>query len=406
MKNLAYAEEYHKHEMQASFEAAKPPPRDYFVPHFGEDQDIKDTKKNTAYAEAYHHHVYDTSPAGPPPPTNYFVPHFGEDTDISDTKSNIAKAEKSLGHEYDTSAPADPPPRNYFVPHFGEDEDLEFTKRNIASAEKKYGVWDVKRDGNGAWILPSVEANQYGNFKGENNWPSDKMPSLVQTDAEINTESDPICSSAGCTQYKHKKKALGYDIDYPVPHFGTDKDINDDFDSIALAEKMVGHKFQIGTAASKAKWKNPAKEVDYNFAPKMDGDVISTQKNLADAEEKLGHKWDLVQLNSNVNTESDPICSSAGCTQYKHKAKPLGYDIDYPVPHFGTDHLINQSNASLDTAEKMLGHKWVWTKPEPADPPVIYSHKAMDPDIVDSMQNLKSQEAVHGKWNLAPDDYF
>jgi hypothetical protein len=67
-----------------------------------------------------------------------------------------------------------------------------------------------------------------------------------------------------------------------------------------IAEGIIGHTFQIGTAASKAKWKNPAKDVDYNFAPKLDGDVISTQKNLADAQDTLGHTWviDDLQLES------------------------------------------------------------------------------------------------------------
>jgi len=39
------------------------------------------------------------------------------------------------------------------------------------------------------------------------------------------------------------------------------------------------------------KWKNKAKDTDYDFAPALDGDVISTTKNLADAEAALGHKW-------------------------------------------------------------------------------------------------------------------
>merc|ERR1712224_717831 len=87
-------------------------------------------------------------------------------------------------------------------------------------------------------------------------------------------------SSAGCTQYKHKKKALGYDIDYPVPNFGRDKDINDNFDSLKLAESMNGHVLDFPNS----KWKNPAKKVLYNFRPALDGDVISTQKNLKDSE--------------------------------------------------------------------------------------------------------------------------
>lgn len=213
------------------------------MPNFGEDTDIKATKKSIAYAEDYNHHEYDTSAPPAPPPRGYFVPQFGEDQDIKDAKKNIAAAENKLGHEYDTSAPATPPPRNYFVPQFGEDADIKFTKKNIANAEKAYGKWDVHTDGNGAWVIgPGVSANQYGNYKGENNWPSDQLPSLVQTDAEVTTSSDPICSSAGCTQYKHKKKDRGYDINYFVPHFGADKDINDDFESIAQAEGMIGHK--------------------------------------------------------------------------------------------------------------------------------------------------------------------
>merc|ERR1719213_119822 len=184
-------------------------------------------------------------------------------------------------------------------------------------------------------------------------------PSFLDSDMQI--QSDPICSSAGCTQYKHKKKALGYDIDYAVPNFGRDHDINDNFDSIKLAEGMIGHNLQLGTAASKAKWKNPAKDVDYNFRPALDGDVITTQKNLGDAETNLGHKWviDDIQLDSDVKVDSDPICSSAGCDQYKHKKKPRGYDINYPVPNFGQDHDINDSFHSLAISEDALSHKLI-----------------------------------------------
>merc|ERR1719450_2077926 len=100
--------------------------------------------------------------------------------------------------------------------------------------------------------------------------------------------------------------------------------------------------------------------------------MISTAKNLADSEMNLGHKWVIAaQLDSDVNAnvqlgsetgsnlklESDPICSSAGCTQYKHKHKKLGYDIDYFVPHFGTDQEINDNFEDLKVAEKIQGHK-------------------------------------------------
>merc|ERR1712032_1653706 len=185
---------------------------------------------------------------------------------------------------------------------------------------------------------------------------------LLRTHADMHLESDPICSSAGCGQYKHKKAPRGYDINYFVPNFGVDTDISASHASLGLAEGALGHKLEMGTEKSKAKWQNVAKDTDYNFAPKLDADMIHTAKHLGDAESSLGHKWVIndVQLDSGLDSEvkleSDPICSSAGCTQYKHKKKKLGYDIDYFVPHFGADNDINDNFASLKTAERMLDH--------------------------------------------------
>jgi len=114
---------------------------------------------------------------------------------------------------------------------------------------------------------------------------------MLGTQVDLHLESDPICSSAGCTQYEHKKKPRGYKINYFVPNFGVDADIMDSHASLANSEDMLSHKLIMGTAASKAKWANPAKDVDYNFAPKLDGDMVSTAKNLGDAETSIGHKW-------------------------------------------------------------------------------------------------------------------
>ena len=93
--------------MAASFDTPAGPPRDYFVPHFGEDDDIKATKKNTAYAEGYHHHEMSTAPPPAPPPRDYFVPHFGDDSEILAAKKNIADSEAGLGHEMTASFDAD-----------------------------------------------------------------------------------------------------------------------------------------------------------------------------------------------------------------------------------------------------------------------------------------------------------
>jgi hypothetical protein len=76
-----------------------------------------------------------------------------------------------------------------------------------------------------------------------------------------------------------------------VPNFGVDTDITDNHDSLKLAENALSHKLEMGTEKSKAKWHNVAKDTDYNFAPKLDADVRTTQKNLGDAESTLGHRW-------------------------------------------------------------------------------------------------------------------
>ena len=59
-----------------------------------------------------------------------------------------------------------------------------------------------------------------------------------------------------------------------------------------------------------------------------------------------------------IKLNSDPICSSAGCTQYKHPSKDLGYDINYKVPNFGRDHDINDQDTHVKDAEARLAHTW------------------------------------------------
>lgn len=62
---------------------------------------------------------------------------------------------------------------------------------------------------------------------------------------------------------------------------------------------------------------------------------------------------------SNIQLTSDPICSSAGCTQYK-APKVETHPMDYFVPNFGVDHHILDSEDSEKWASKEVGHTWVW----------------------------------------------
>lgn len=116
---------------------------------------------------------------------------------------------------------------------------------------------------------------------------------------------------------------------------------------------MYNHKWVMGTDLSRLQWHDWAADTNYNFHPELDEDIKITHKNIRNAENSLGHTWNLLQINS----ESDPICGSAGCHRFKHPKKPLGYPINYSVPNFGRDHDIRETKASLDVAQKMYDHK-------------------------------------------------
>ena len=122
-----------------------------------------------------------------------------------------------------------------------------------------------------------------------------KFIALVAAASAVQISSDPICSSAGCTQYKHKKAELGYPINYPVPSFGADPDIEANANSISIAEAMHKHKLIMGTPESKAKWHNVAKDTLYDYAPELDEDVKSTQDHIGTAETITGKKLNLDQ---------------------------------------------------------------------------------------------------------------
>jgi len=58
-----------------------------------------------------------------------------------------------------------------------------------------------------------------------------------------------------------------------------------DLANINAAEKIVGQKWtSMGTEENKEKFHNKAKDVDYNFAPDLEHNIVDSQSNLANAE--------------------------------------------------------------------------------------------------------------------------
>ena len=105
-------------------------------------------------------------------------------------------------------------------------------------------------------------------------------------------QSDPICSSAGCEQFKHPEKEEEPPKDYFVPNFGQDSDIIHSLNSERVASKLVGHNWKFKTDDSLEKYRNKALDTDYNFAPALDGDMKDSLTNQRSAEGRLG-MWDM-----------------------------------------------------------------------------------------------------------------
>jgi hypothetical protein len=128
----------------------------------------------------------------------------------------------------------------------------------------------------------------------------------------------------------------------------------------------------------------------------LDKDVISTNKHISEAEDKLGVA--MVQL------ESDPICSSAGCSQYEHPKKKDSYPMNYVVPNFGVDQEIKDHNENIKKTEEQLGHVWNLKKAEDG-PGLDYfvPNFGVDQDIKDAQENIGSAESTLGTWNPKQD---
>jgi len=125
--------------------------RDYYVPNFGQDQEVKDNLENLRTAENtmgnWPLHLGKKKSSSPPP-----VPNFGRDDDMNDSLADLAKAEHENGADMrtpkwdrgavdflQTNADIHREPllswnpkalkgsydKNYYVPNFGQDQDMK-----------------------------------------------------------------------------------------------------------------------------------------------------------------------------------------------------------------------------------------------------------------------------------------
>lgn len=107
-------------------------------------------------------------------------------------------------------------------------------------------------------------------------------------------ESDPVCHSAGCTQYNWlealRKKQETPPVLYPTGQ-ALEGDIINTWDNLDVAEKIKNHEWKFNQEVYDLKDK-PDDSIKYDFSQKLDDDIISTQGHLGAAEKKLGN-WDI-----------------------------------------------------------------------------------------------------------------
>ena len=106
----------------------------------------------------------------------------------------------------------------------------------------------------------------------------------------LQLQSDPICSSAGCTQYKQEDKGPGYPMDYPVPNFGVDEDVGYTENNIKMAEIERKH---VMTAVFKPVDGTPRNYFVPDFG--VDEDIAGVQDSIAWSQNDFGTTWTPIQ---------------------------------------------------------------------------------------------------------------
>ena len=140
---------------------------------------------------------------------------------------------------------------------------------------------------------------------------------------------------------------INYDVSYQK--LGVDRDIAATKISADIAEKQLGYKWQNLKAKAEAKIKRNYPVPDFGGDP----DILTTKKNMKDAEDKLG-KWtpELSQVeedlrmevpifealqrinhkyNSFAQSRDDQICTSVGCPKNAFEKEEEEKIVQYPT---------------------------------------------------------------------------
>ena len=133
-------------------EGKTPYPVDYYVPNFGQDDDVKSSLNFASQAEVDREHPWVIIPKKDQPkphPMDYYVPNFGRDKDIDSSDHSLQVAEKQLGHQWDFkfTEKKDNGVVPFYLGHRPMDDDIASTLNFASKAEVKLGhQWDVFKE--------------------------------------------------------------------------------------------------------------------------------------------------------------------------------------------------------------------------------------------------------------------
>jgi hypothetical protein len=99
--------------------------------------------------------------------------------------------------------------------------------------------------------------------------------------------------SYGKVRSAYHDPGIKYPINYKVPSFGVDSDINDSLANLKNTEKLLGHKLDLVAGGRRSTGVDNFDNHPINYKVPhfgMDQDIIDTQNHLKQAEKKLG-KW-------------------------------------------------------------------------------------------------------------------
>lgn len=321
--SLDWAERHRNHRwiLAPDWDKKKDEFEDFRVPDFGLDEDVVDTQSNLKLSEKNLKHTWN-----PKQDENgvWLVPkaHDNRSYSYREEEENFAQipedeAKVQLEKKHKKSRKSDPicssagwPCDNnkhksteiedLRRPDFGVDSDIINTQKHVRDQETRLKhKWTPKVDENGVWKVPSAAQK-----------PHHKSHTLTQL------SSDPICNSVGCPKSKwydlEGDKEAKYALD-PVGMYGYDRDILDSIANQVQVEKALKHRFSLpnyGNVQLKSEsdpicnssgctqwmWGDKLKSkddkhVDYDFAPKLEGDVLNTWENLDVAEKIKSHEW-------------------------------------------------------------------------------------------------------------------